>query len=293
MQVQWFPGHMTKASREIKENIKKVDIVIEILDARVPYSSRNPLLKKITSQKKRIILLNKEDLADPAATRMWLDYFQREEGTLPLAVSAQNRKSLSRITPAAKQLCAGSRWLERRPVRAMILGIPNVGKSTLINALAGKRKAGVANTPGFTREMQRFDAGPGLQIFDTPGMLWPKFEDMHSGFNLAALGSIKDTILPIERIALFTVPYVTAMYDGELRGRYKWETVPEDPVRFIDELGRKRGCLVSGGEVDREKACFLFLKELREGKIGRISLERPGEERKVRGDGEIISGDGQ
>lgn len=285
MQVQWFPGHMTKASREIKENIKKVDIVIEILDARVPYSSRNPLLKKITAHKKRIILLNKDDLADPAATKLWLNYFESEEGTLPLAVSAQNRKSLSRISPAAKELCAGSRWLDRRPVRAMILGIPNVGKSTLINALAGKKKAGVANMPGFTKEMQRFDAGPGLQIFDTPGMLWPKFEDMHSGFNLAALGSIKDTILPIERIALFTVPYLISQYSKDVKARYKWDDIPEDPVIFIDELGKKRGCIVSGGSVDREKACYLLLKELREGKIGRISLERPGEERKIKGDG--------
>ena len=285
MQVQWFPGHMTKASREIKENIKKVDIVIEILDARVPYSSRNPLLKKITAHKKRIILLNKDDLADPAATKLWLNYFKSEEGTLPLAVSAQNRKSLSRISPAAKELCAGSRWLDRRPVRAMILGIPNVGKSTLINALAGKKKAGVANMPGFTKEMQRFDAGPGLQIFDTPGMLWPKFEDMHSGFNLAALGSIKDTILPIERIALFTVPYLISQYSKDVKARYKWDDIPEDPVIFIDELGKKRGCIVSGGAVDREKACYLLLKELREGKIGRISLERPGEERKIKGDG--------
>ncbi len=284
MQVQWFPGHMTKASREIKENLKKVDIIIEILDARVPLSSRNPLLKKITAQKKRIILLNKEDLADPTATKLWLEYFKEEGDTLPLAVSAQNRKTLSRISPAARDLCRGARWIDRRPVRAMILGIPNVGKSTLINALAGKRKAGVANMPGFTKEMQRFDAGKGLQIFDTPGMLWPKFEDMHSGFNLAALGSIKDTILPIERIALFTVPYLCLRYDKELRERYKWETVPEDPQDFIEELGKKRGCLVSGGVVDREKTCFLLLKELREGKIGRISLERPGEERKVKGD---------
>ena len=284
MQVQWFPGHMTKASRQIKENLKKVDIIIEILDARVPWSSRNPLLKKITAHKKRIILLNKEDLADPQATKLWLEFFRKEEGTLPLAVSAQNRKSLSRLTPSAKQLCSGARWIDRRPVRAMILGIPNVGKSTLINAMAGKRKAGVANMPGFTKDMQRFDAGKGLQIFDTPGMLWPKFEDMHSGFNLAALGSIKDTILPIERIAYFTIPYLCSMYEKELKARYKWDELPGDPIRLIEELGKKRGCIVSGGEVDREKACFLLLKELREGKIGRISLERPGEERKIKGD---------
>jgi ribosome biogenesis GTPase A len=284
MQVQWFPGHMTKASRQIKENLKRVDIIIEILDARVPLSSRNPLLKKITDHKKRILLLNKDDLADPRATKQWLEYFMEEEGALPLAVSAQNRKSLARITPAARQLCEGARWLERRPVRAMILGIPNVGKSTLINALAGKRKAGVANMPGFTKEMQRFDAGKGLQIFDTPGMLWPKFEDMHSGFNLAALGSIKDTILPIERITLFTIPYLCLRYEKEIKVRYKWDKVPEDPQTFLEELGRKRGCIISGGNVDIEKACFLLLRELRDGKIGRVSLERPGDERKIRGD---------
>ena len=275
---------MTKASRQIKDNLKKVDIIIEILDARVPLSSRNPLLKKITAHKKRIILLNKDDLADPEATGRWISYFREESDSLPLAVSAQNRKSLARISPAARKLCEGARWLERRPVRAMILGIPNVGKSTLINALAGNRKAGVANMPGFTKEMQRFEAGKGLQIFDTPGMLWPKFEDMHSGFNLAALGSIKDTILPIERIALFTVPYLCRRYEDELKQRYKWERLPDDPEVFIEELGKKRGCIISGGNVDREKACFLLLKELREGKIGRISLERPGEERKVKGD---------
>ncbi|MDC7221429.1 MAG: ribosome biogenesis GTPase YlqF [Spirochaetales bacterium] len=284
MQVQWFPGHMTKAGRQIKENQKKVDIIIEILDARVPLSSRNPLLRKITAHKKRIILLNKDDLADPRATKQWLEYFRKEEGAIALAVSAQNKKSLSRITPAAKQLCAGARWMDRRPVRAMILGIPNVGKSTLINAMAGNKKAGVANMPGFTKDMQRYEAGKGLQIFDTPGMLWPKFEDMHSGFNLAALGSIKDTILPIERIALFTIPYLCLRYSSELKKRYKWEELPEDPVLFVEELGRKRGCIVSGGAIDREKACYLLLRELRDGKIGRISLERPGEERKVNGD---------
>jgi ribosome biogenesis GTPase A len=287
MQVQWFPGHMTKAGREIKENLSKVDIIIEILDARVPLSSRNPLLKSITKHKKRIILLNKSDLADPQATKLWLDYLSKEEGSIPLAVSTQNKKSLQKITPTAKKICSGARWIERRPVRAMILGIPNVGKSTLINVMAGNSKAGVANTPGFTQQMQRYNAGKGLQIFDTPGMLWPKFEDMHSGFNLAALGSIKDTILPIERITYFTIPYLIQRYGSLIKSRYDLEEIHREPVEIVNDIGKKRGCLVAGGEIDLEKTCYLILRELRDGKIGRISLERPGEKRFIKGDMEL------
>lgn len=284
MQVQWFPGHMAKAGREIRESLNKVDIVIEILDARVPLSSQNPLLRKITSHKKRILLLNKSDLADPKATRSWLDFFSKEDDTLPLAVSARDKKSLNEITKKAGQLCSGARWMGRRPVRAMILGVPNVGKSTLINALAGRKKAGVANLPGFTQNMQRFDVGKGLQIFDTPGMLWPKFDDMNSGFYLAALGSIKDTILPMDRIAQFTMDYLRKSYPHLLRSRFSLDELKEDSSLIIDDIGKKRGCLMSGGIVDREKTSFLILKELREGKIGRVSLEKPGEERRVRGD---------
>lgn len=276
--IQWFPGHMHKTRKLIKENLKKVDVVIEILDARVPVSSSNPIIDELTGDKPRVVVLNKSDLADKKVTEMWKTYFQSlGEKRLPVEVSSKTKENLNAIVRGCQTLCTGAKWIERRPVRAMIVGIPNVGKSTVINALAGRRKAAVGNKPGLTRDMQRLNVSDRLQIYDTPGILWPKFEDQDIGFKLALLGSIKDSILILDEISIKGLEYMVQHYPERIRERYKIEDLPEDTVELIELIGRKRGCLISGGAIDYEKAINLFLLDLRGGKLGRFSLETPGE----------------
>ncbi len=209
MAIQWFPGHMTKTKKIIKENLKKVDMVIEILDARAPLASRNPLLDELTEGKPRLILLNKADLADPSVTEQWIRYFQSSGNTAALSVNSKNAKSLKSVPGECRKLCREKKWINRRPVKAMIVGIPNVGKSTVINTLAGKKKAQAANQPGVTKDMQRVPVSRELQIFDTPGLLWHKFEDQIVGMKLASLGSIRDAILHLDDIAYACVGYLT------------------------------------------------------------------------------------
>ncbi len=189
--VQWFPGHMAKTKRLILENLKRVDVVIEVLDARAPLSSRNPLLRQITASKPRLAVLNKDDLADPVATVLWADQFRGEGHTLPVQISATTRKGLDSIPRTCRELCRGASWLSRRPVRALIAGIPNVGKSTIINALSRKRKAEAGATPGLTRDLRRIPITGKFELFDTPGLLWHKFEDPLTGLILAYLGTVK------------------------------------------------------------------------------------------------------
>lgn len=277
--IQWFPGHMNKTRRLIKENLTKVDVVIEILDARAPESSRNPIMDELTGSKPRLVVLNKADLADPAVTDKWMAYYGEERSRqLPVAVSSKTGENLKVIAKGCRQLCEGAKWIERRPVRAMIVGIPNVGKSTVINTLAGRKKAAVGNKPGVTRDMQRLNISDSLQIYDTPGILWPKFEDQAIGFKLALLGSIKDTILLLDEISMKGLEYMTIKYPERIKERYKLEELPADPLELIELIGRKRGCLVSGGDIDYEKAVNIFLIDLRQGMLGRFSLESPGEE---------------
>lgn len=275
MQLQWFPGHMHRARKQIKENLGKVDLVLEVLDARAPQASRNPLLNEIIGQKPRVLLMNKSDLADPLQNKIWQQALQSPLCKV-LLVSAVKRQSLKAITQYCKNTFKDKRWFQRRPVRAMIIGIPNVGKSTIINALSGGKKAGVENTPGFTKDILRYDTSLGLQIYDSPGVLWPKFEDREVGIMLAALGSIRDSILPIEEVALYVLQNLLEHYPDVLLKRYQLEPGTDDP---LNQVGLARGVLKAGGVVDRDKAAFMMLKDLREGRLGKITIEIPSQKK--------------
>ena len=277
--IQWYPGHMVKTRRLIKENLKKVDVIIEILDARVPRSSSNPVIDELTGDKPRLVVLNKSDLADKKVTNLWKAFYRAQgENRLPVAVSSKTKDNLGSIVNGCKTLCKGAKWLNRRPVRAMIVGIPNVGKSTVINALAGKKKAIVGNKPGVTKDMQRLNISDNFQIYDTPGILWPKFEDQDIGFKLALLGSIKDSILILDEISMKGLEYMVQFYPERIKERYKIDDIPGETIELIELIGRKRGCLISGGAIDYEKAINLFLLDLRGGKLGTFSLENPNED---------------
>ncbi len=271
---------MTKTKKIIRDNLKKVDMVIEILDARAPLASRNPLLDELTEGKPRLVLLNKSDLADPAVTDEWVRYFMSRSDVSALSVNSTSQKSLKSVPGECRKLCREKKWINRRPVKAMIVGIPNVGKSTVINTLAGRKKAQAANQPGVTKDMQRVPVSRELQIFDTPGLLWHKFDDQVVGMKLAALGSIKDAILHLDDIAFALLGYLKEQYPELIARRYKLSV--EDtrgmsckPDELINLIGRNRGLLISGGAVDYERSSRLVLKELRAGILGRISLERP------------------
>ncbi|OQY32864.1 MAG: ribosome biogenesis GTPase YlqF [Spirochaetaceae bacterium 4572_59] len=279
MAIQWFPGHMTKTKKLIKENLKKMDMVIEIVDARAPLASRNPLLDQLTAGKPRLVLLNKSDLADPGVTEQWLRFFENGNEIHALAVNSKSNKSLKAVPSECRKLCKGKKWINRRPVKAMIVGIPNVGKSTVINTLAGRIKAKAANQPGVTKDMQRVPISRELQIFDTPGLLWHKFDDQIVGMKLASLGSIRDSILHLDDIAFSCVTYLSGEYLDRMVKRYKLnledpEEVPAPHV-IIEEIGKNRGFLQAGGSIDYERAAILLLKELRDGILGRITLEKP------------------
>ncbi|KHF39798.1 ribosome biogenesis GTPase YlqF [Halalkalibacter okhensis] len=280
MTIQWFPGHMAKARREVTEKLKFIDVVIELLDARVPLASRNPMIDEIVAHKPRLILLNKADLADQSVTEMWKAHFEGK-GAMVLAVNAQTGKGTEKIPTACKQLAKPildkmiSKGMKPRAVRAMILGIPNVGKSTLINRLASKRTAQVGDRPGVTKKQQWIKVGKELELLDTPGILWPKFEDQIIGYRLAATGAIKDELLDFQDIALFILNYLKDHYPTSVQQRYKLDHVPDDGLALFDEIGKKRGCLLSGGYVDYDKAAEIILREMRSGTLGRISLEKP------------------
>jgi ribosome biogenesis GTPase A len=284
MTIQWFPGHMAKARRQITEKLKQVDIVIELLDARIPFSSRNPMMDEIVKDKPRIVLLNKSDLADPQVTRQWVEYFAEEEQTVAMPIDAVSGYQVNKIPDQAEQLVSAKRealirkGVNPRAVRALILGIPNVGKSSLINRLAKKNIAQTGDKPGVTKSQQWIKVGTQMELLDTPGILWPKFEDQQVGVKLAATGAIKDEILHYEELAFQLVGYLHTHYSVPLVERYGLKSLPEDRVEIMEEIGRKRGCIQSGGIVNLEKVSELLLREFRSGKIGKISLERPSEE---------------
>ncbi|MBG0916712.1 ribosome biogenesis GTPase YlqF [Exiguobacterium profundum] len=282
MAIQWFPGHMAKARRQVTEKLKLIDVVIELVDARVPQSSRNPMVDEITAGKPRLIVLNKADMADPVVTEAWLRALKREEVEV-VAVDAKHSKGLKQLITGAQKLMKEKHDRMREkgrnpgPIRALIIGIPNVGKSTLINRLAGRNIAITGDRPGVTKRQQWIKMKGGeMELLDTPGILWPKFEDQIVGYRLAATGAIKDEILNLDDIALYTVRELHARYPEQLKERFKLETLPEDSVELLELIGKKRG-LISGGYVDFEKASELLLNELRHEKIGRISLETPAD----------------
>lgn len=289
--LQWFPGHMKKARQIIEENLKLVDVVIELLDARIPTSSSNPMLEEIIEGKPRVVALNKSDLADAGRTGMWLDYFRRRN--LPAvaldSVKGTGMKQLVRIAeelarPKTEKLV--SKGAKARSARCMILGIPNVGKSSLINRLAGAVKAKTADRPGVTRSKQWIRIGTNLELLDTPGVLWPKFEDMTVGLKLAFTGAINDEIYDVEQVALLLLRTLRRNYAERLGERFKLTgELPETEQELLAEIGRKRGCLLKGGVIDMEKAQRIVMSEFRSGKLGLVTLDDVPEENLKKVDG--------
>ena len=278
--VHWYPGHMAKAMRLIRERLKEVEVVLELLDARLPLSSRNPQIDQIVEEKPRLVLFNKADLADPQVTEQWIAWFATSaQPVLPL--NSITGQGVEQIIPKCEQLLRDQRLaLQKKgvqppPIRAMILGIPNVGKSTLINRMLSRKAAKTGNRPGLTQQQQWFTVRGKLQLLDTPGVLWPKFEDQEVGYRLAASGAVKDEVLDIVEVALYALRLLRAHYLALLLQRYNLTALDGEPWEWLAAIGRKRGCLIAGGEVDLEKAANLFLQDLRTGKIGRISLEWP------------------
>ncbi len=277
--IQWFPGHMAKTRRLITENLKHVDIVIEILDARIPYSSRNPEIGRLTEGKPRIVLLNKASLADKNATEYWCRRFSGKT-TVCIPTDCINGEGIAKIYPAVKEILAEK--VERyenkgmtRNLKAMVLGIPNVGKSSLINKISGTKRAKAENRPGVTLNKQWFSTGIGLDIMDMPGILWPKFDDRKVGENLAITGAIKDTVIDTLEIACALCARLRELYPKELCERYKLEGLDENESDYdlFLRIGKKRGLLISGGEVNEERTANMLLDEYRSGKIGRITLD--------------------
>jgi ribosome biogenesis GTPase A len=278
MTIQWFPGHMAKARRQVTEKLKLVDIVIELVDARIPLSSRNPMIEEIIGQKPRLVLLNKADMADPVKTDQWITYFE-EQGIKALAVNAQGGKGLHSIVQSAKDILKEkfdrmkSRGMRPRAIRAMIVGIPNVGKSTLINRLAKKNIAKTGNTPGVTKAQQWIKVGKELELLDTPGILWPKFEDERVGYKLALTGAIKDTILNLQDIALYGLKFLETHYPDRLKERYSLDEIPEEVLAKFDAVGKKRGCLMAGGEVNYDKTSEVIIRDIRNVQLGPMTFD--------------------
>ncbi len=275
-QINWFPGHMHKARKEIAEVMDEVDVVIEVLDARLPYSSENPLVERLRKGKPVIKVLNKADLADPARTAQWLDYFNAQEGISAFALDTSQKKQVQKIPQWCKD-AVPARSRAGRPVRAMIMGIPNVGKSTLINALLGRKIAKVGNEPAVTRSQKRYSVHNGMALSDTPGILWPKIDDIDSGYRLAASGAIKDTAIEHQLVAAFAANFMLGDYPQRLLERYKLSDLPAGAEALLDQIGRKRGCLRPGGVVDLHKAAEILLTELRSGKLGPLTFETVAE----------------
>ena len=280
MNIQWYPGHMTKTRRQIEADLKQVDAVCEIVDARIPMSSRNPDIDAICGSKPRIIVLNRMDLADPAATKKWAAYF-KEKKMAVIATDCKTRRGIADFTPAARLACKEK--LERdaargmnRPLRVMVVGIPNVGKSTLINQISGRKGAKAENRPGVTRGKQWVTVDSGLQLLDTPGILWPKFEDPNVGMMLAYTGAVKEGVIDIEELACRLMELLHKYYPQTLMERYKVEAPQGTPGwELVEMAGRKRGYLVSGGEVNTERMSKVLIDEFRSGKLGKFTLEMP------------------
>ena len=282
--IQWFPGHMAKTRRLISENLKNVDAVIELLDARIPYSSRNPEIRKLCVGKPIIVLLNKSSLADPAITKKYIEKYTKED-TICIETDCISGQGLQKIAPSIRQLCEKKlmRYEEKgmngRSLKAMVVGIPNVGKSSLINKISGNKKAKVENRPGVTLNKQWVTTNIGIMLLDMPGVLWPKFEDQAVGENLAVTGAIKDDILDIETIAMILCGRLREKYPSLLCARYKIDALPSreelDDYELLKLIGKKRGFCISGGEIDTERTANMLLDEFRAGKIGRISLDFP------------------
>lgn len=273
MTIRWYPGHMGKALESIADLIKKVDVVIEVLDARLPLSSSNHQLQALRRTKPWIKVLNKPDLADPAITTAWLREFKSESGVSALAISAKKQLDAKKLIKLCKEL-SPKRGMPGFPVRVMVVGIPNVGKSTLINTIAGRSLAKVGDKPAITTVNQRIELD-GIVLSDTPGVLWPEMDDQDGAYRLAASGAIGSGALDYHTVGLFAAEYLMQRYPELLKSRYKLAELSESPSVLIEEIGRSLGCLIAGGEIDLNRASEAFLRELRAGKLGRISFEEP------------------
>ncbi|MDD7652456.1 MAG: ribosome biogenesis GTPase YlqF [Candidatus Faecousia sp.] len=281
LNIQWYPGHMTKTRRQMEQDLKLVDAVCEILDARIPLSSRNPDIASICGSKPRLVILNRMDMADPGATRAWGDYFRRQ-GLASVATDCKSRKGVAAFVPAIRELLQekiqrNAAKGQNRPLKIMVVGIPNVGKSTFINQISGRKGAKAENRPGVTRGKQWVTVDESLLLLDTPGILWPKFEDPEVGLRLAYTGAVKDDILDIESLAMHLMEMLWARYPQALKDRYKLEELPPDTPGYalLEAAGRKRGFLLARGEIDTERMARVLLEEYRSCKLGRFTLELP------------------
>ena len=281
--IQWFPGHMAKTRRSIKENLSLVDAVVEIIDARIPLSSQNPEMGRMTAGKPRLLVLNKRDMADNNITDRWISYF-RKKGIAAVSMDCKSGKGLKAFTSALENQVLKDLIETRKakgmvgaPLRVMVVGIPNVGKSSFINRMSGRKKAKVEDHPGVTRTKQWVKLGDRIEMLDMPGVLWPKFDDQLVARKLAFTGAIRDDILDIETLAMLLLEYLAENYPACLKERYKMDSEGLDGKELLELLGRKRGMLISGGEVNTERAAIMLLDEFRAGKTGCISLEKPEE----------------
>ncbi len=279
--VQWFPGHMAKTRRLIKESLPFVDLVTEIVDARIPMSSSNPELKEMIGNKPRIVLLNKCDVADEKATAKWVEYY-KNNGMYALPVDCRSGKGLNAYLPLVREVLKDKiqrnteKGMVGKPLRVMVVGIPNTGKSSFINKMAGRNRAKVADKPGVTRSNSWFAVGNGVELLDTPGVLWPKFEDKAVGDKLAFIGSVKDEILDVEVLAMRLINVLKNGYCDRISERFKITGFEDkEDYEILEMIGRKRGMLISGGEIDTERASIMLLDEYRGGKLGRLTLEQP------------------
>lgn len=280
MNFQWYPGHMTKAKRQMQEDIKLIDLVIELVDARIPLSSRNPDIDELGKHKARLILMNKADLANEEQTKRWSEFF-REQGYFVVKLDARTKAGMKKISDVVMEACKEKierdrrRGIKNRPVRAMVVGIPNVGKSTFINTYAGKACTKTGNKPGVTKGKQWIRLNKNVELLDTPGILWPKFEDQQVGLYLALIGSIKDEILNIDELSLELIKILKEHYPGILKERYGLKE-EQEPPELLKQIAENRNCIKKGNELDYSKAAALVIDEFRSGRLGKITLEFPG-----------------
>ena len=284
MNIQWYPGHMTKTRRMLEEDVRLVDAVCEILDARIPMASRNPDIDTICQNKPRLIVLNRIDMADPALTKRWAEFF-RAKGYAVLQTDCKTKRGLSSFAPTVRTLLADklARYAQKgqlgRPLKLMVVGIPNVGKSTFINQIAGRKGAKAENRPGVTRGKQWISVDTGLLLLDTPGILWPKFEDPEVGMRLAYTGAVKEDVIDVETLACHFIALLARAYPETLLARYKLEAPPQaDGYELLQLAGRKRGYLISGGQIDTERMARALMEDYRSGKLGKLTLEQPEEQ---------------
>ncbi|MEK4424409.1 ribosome biogenesis GTPase YlqF [Solibacillus sp. FSL K6-1523] len=278
MTIQWFPGHMAKARRQVSESLKLVDIIFELVDARLPISSRNPMIDEVIHQKPRLLILNKQDMADEHQTRRWIQYFS-ERGHKAVAINSLEGKGLQAVTKAAQEILEEkwarmrARGMKPRAIRAMIVGIPNVGKSTLINRLAKKNLAKTGNTPGVTKAQQWIKVGREIELLDTPGILWPKFEDQEVGYKLALTGAIKDSIMNMEDLAVYGLRFLSKRYPTRMQERYGIEAIEEDLVVTFDHIGKLRRVFAQGGEIDYDQVALLIVRDIRSQNLGKLTFD--------------------